>query len=61
MAITKENWLQNTGWAAKILIGSTLILSISQNNKLKEQITSEKQQLKQQIEKEANTVAEAEK
>ena len=51
----------NTGWAATILIGSTLIWSISQNNKLKEQITSEKQQLEQLIEKEANTVAEAEK
>jgi len=61
IAITKTDWLQNTSWAATILIGSTLIWSISQNNKLKEQITSEKQQLKQQIGKEANTVAETEK
>jgi len=61
IAITKTDWLQNTSWAATILIESTLIWSISQKNKLKEQITSEKQQLKQQIEKEANTVAEAEK
>ena len=56
----KINWLQYTGWAATILIGSTLIWSISQNNKLKEQVASEKEQLEQQIENGANSLAEAE-
>jgi anti-sigma-K factor RskA len=59
--INKINWLQYTGWAATILIGSTLIWSISQNNKLKEQVASEKEQLEQQIENGANSLAEAEK
>jgi len=61
IAITKTNWLQYTGWAATILIGSTLIWSISQNNKLNEQVASEKQQLEQQIEEASNNLAEAEK
>jgi anti-sigma-K factor RskA len=61
IAITKTYWLQYTGWAATLLIGSTLIWSISQNNKLKEQVASEKQQLEQQIENGANSLAEAEK
>ena len=60
IATPKTNWLQYTGWAATILIGSTLIWSISHNNKLKEQVASEKQQLEQQIENGANNLAEAE-
>ena len=59
--INKINWLQYTGWAATILIGSTLIWSISQNNKLKEQVALEKEQLEQQIENGANSLAAAEK
>jgi anti-sigma-K factor RskA len=61
IAIPKTNWLQYTGWAATLLIGSTLIWSISQNTKLKEQVASEKIQLEQQIENGANNLAEAEK
>ncbi|AUC84000.1 anti-sigma factor [Polaribacter sp. ALD11] len=57
----KTNWLQYSGWAATLLIGSTLIWSLSQNNKLKEQIASEKQQLEQQIQNASNNLAEAEK
>jgi anti-sigma-K factor RskA len=59
--INKINWLQYTGWAATILIGSTLIWSISQNNKLKEQVALEKEQIEQQIENGANSLAAAEK
>ena len=59
--INKINWFQYTGWAATILIGSTLIWSISQNNKLKEQVALEKEQLEQQIENGANSLAAAEK
>jgi anti-sigma-K factor RskA len=59
--INKINWLQYTGWAATILIGSTLIWSIAQNNKLKEQVALEKEQLEQQIENGANSLAAAEK
>lgn len=57
----KTNWLQFTGWAATILLGSTLIWSVSQNSKLKEQVASEKQQLEKQIENASNSLAEAEK
>lgn len=57
----KTNWLQYSGWAATILIGSTLIWSISQNNKLKDQVASEKNQLELQIENASNSLAEAEK
>lgn len=61
IAKPKTNWLQYSGWAATILIGSTLIWSLLQNNKLKEQVASEKQQLEQQIENASNNLAEAEK
>ncbi|TMM31079.1 anti-sigma factor [Polaribacter aestuariivivens] len=57
----KNNWIQYTGWAASILIGSALVWSISQNNKLKDQVATEKQQLEEQIDKASNNLAEAEK
>jgi anti-sigma-K factor RskA len=58
---TKVNWLQYSGWAASILIGSSLIWSITQSNKLQQQVATKKQQLKQQIEKASTNLAEAEK
>jgi anti-sigma-K factor RskA len=58
---TKVNWLQYSGWAASILVGSSLIWSISQNNQLEQQVATEKQQLKEQIEKASTNLAEAEK
>ncbi|QTD37902.1 anti-sigma factor [Polaribacter batillariae] len=57
----KNNWLQYSGWVASIVIGCVLIWSISQNNQLKEQIATEKQQLEEQIDKASNNLAEAEK
>lgn len=57
----KNNWLQYTGWAASVLIGTALVWSVSQNNKLKEQVAAEKQQLEAQIDKASNNLAEAEK
>ncbi|WP_299671809.1 anti-sigma factor [uncultured Polaribacter sp.] len=57
----KSNWLQYTGWAASILIGSAFIWSISQNNQLKEQIATEKLQLEQQIEDASNNLVAAKK
>jgi anti-sigma-K factor RskA len=59
--IKKEILRNETKVVATILIGSTLIWSISQNIKLKEQVASEKEQLEQQIENGANSLAEAEK
>lgn len=57
----KNIWIQYSGWAASILVGSALVWSISQNNKLKEQVVAEKQQLEEQIDKASNNLAEAEK
>jgi len=64
----KNNWLQYTGWAAAILMGSILAWSLIQNNNLKEEITLEKQQialeklqLEEQIDKASSSLAEAEK
>jgi anti-sigma-K factor RskA len=61
LSASKENWRQYSGWAATLLLGITLLWSNSQNNKLKDQVASEKQQLEQQIEKASNNLAEAEK
>lgn len=57
----KTNWLQYSGWAATLLIGSVLIWSISQTNQLKEQVASEKQQLEAQIDSASTNLAAAEK
>ncbi|ARV06003.1 anti-sigma factor [Polaribacter sp. SA4-10] len=57
----KNNWVNYSGWAASILIGSTLIWSINKNNALKNQLTGERQQMELQIEKSSNSLAEAEK
>lgn len=57
----KTNWLQYSGWAATLLIGSVLIWSISQTNQLKEQVASEKQQLESQIDSASTNLAAAEK
>lgn len=57
----RTSWSQYVGWAAAVLIGSTLIWSVSQNGKLKEQVAQEKIQLEQQIEIASNDLAEAEK
>ncbi|WP_405606022.1 anti-sigma factor domain-containing protein [Polaribacter sp. Asnod1-A03] len=61
IAKPKNNWKQYLGWAAAFILGSTLILSVLQNNKLKEQVATEKQQLEEQIDKASNSLAEAEK
>ncbi|WP_339661415.1 anti-sigma factor [uncultured Polaribacter sp.] len=63
ISITKptSNWLQYTGWAASIIIGSILVFTLSQNNQLKEQIASEKQQLEAQIDSASTNLAAAEK
>lgn len=58
---SKTNWSQLSGWAAAFIFGSVLIYTVLQNNKLKEQIASEKQQLEEQIDKASNSLAEAEK
>lgn len=57
----KTNWAQYSGWAAAVLVGSMLVWSVSQNNNLKEQIATEKEQLEEQIDKASNSLAEAEK
>ncbi|MGJ8743175.1 anti-sigma factor [Polaribacter sp.] len=57
----KNNWLQYAGWAASLVIGSMLIWSVVQNNKLKEQIATDKKQLEEQIDKASNSLADAEK
>ncbi|QXP69859.1 anti-sigma factor [Polaribacter sp. R2A056_3_33] len=57
----KTNWLQYSGWAASLLIGSVLIWTLTQNKQLKDQVATEKQQLEEQIDKASNSLAEAEK
>ena len=57
----KTNWSQYSGWAATVVVGSMLIWSVTQNNSLKEQIATEKEQLEEQIDKASNSLAEAEK
>lgn len=52
----KNNWVNYSGWAASILIGSTLIWSINKNNALKNQLIRERQQMELQIDKSSNTV-----
>jgi anti-sigma-K factor RskA len=61
IAKPKTNWLQYSGWAASLLIGSILIWTLSQNNQLKDQVATEKQQLEEQIDKASNNLAAAEK
>ena len=57
----KTNWLQYSGWAASLLIGSILIFTLSKNNQLKEQVASEKQLLEAQIDSASTNLAAAEK
>jgi len=57
----KTNWPQLSGWAAAFVFGSVLIYTVIQNNNLKTQIATEKQQLEEQIDKASNSLAEAEK
>ncbi|EAQ41341.1 anti-sigma factor [Polaribacter sp. MED152] len=57
----KSNWKTYMGWAAAVILGSTLILSILQNNQLKEQLALEKQTLEAQIDSASTSLAAAEK
>ncbi|SDS02597.1 Anti-sigma-K factor rskA [Polaribacter sp. KT25b] len=57
----KSNWGLYTGWAAAFIFGSTLILSVLQNNKLKNQLASEKELLEAQIDSASTNLAAAEK
>jgi anti-sigma-K factor RskA len=61
ISFPKPNRKQYIGWAAAFILGSTLLLSVLQNNNLKEQLASEKQQLEEQINKSSNSLADAEK
>jgi hypothetical protein len=61
ISFPKPNRKQYIGWAAAFILGSTLLLSVLQNNNLKEQLVSEKQQLEEQINKSSNSLADAEK
>ncbi|APZ47176.1 anti-sigma factor [Polaribacter reichenbachii] len=56
-----SNWKQYLGWAAAFILGSTLILSVLQNNKLKSQLVSEKELLEAQIDSASTNLAAAEK
>jgi anti-sigma-K factor RskA len=57
----KTNWITYSGWAASVLVGSALIWSLSQNNKLEDKIAGEREQMELQIENSSNSLAEAEK
>ena len=49
----KNNWVKYSGWAASILIGSTLLFTVLNNSDLTEQLETsetEKQQFEQQLE-----------
>ena len=64
LAKPKSNWKQYVGWAAAFILGSTLILSVLQNNKLKEQLASENSErelLEAQIDSASTNLASAEK
>lgn len=64
IAKPQSNWKQYVGWAAAFILGSTLILSVLQNNKLKEQLASEnseKELLEAQIDSASTNLASAEK
>ena len=64
MQKTATNWKQYVGWAAAIILGSTLILSVLQNNQLKDQLASEnseKELLEAQIDSASTNLASAEK
>lgn len=61
IAKPKTNWLQYSGWAASLLIGSILVFTLSQNNQLKNQVALEKQQLEAQIDSASTNLAAAEK
>lgn len=57
----KNNWKQYLGWAAAFVFGTTLILTVLQNNKLKQQLASEKELLEAQIDSASTNLAAAEK
>lgn len=57
----KNNWVTYTGWAASILIGSTLLLNIINNNNLNDKLAEEKQQFEKQLDKANSSLAENEK
>jgi anti-sigma-K factor RskA len=64
LAKPQSNWKQYAGWAAAFILGSTLILSVLQNNSLKEQLASEnseKELLEAQIDSASTNLASAEK
>ncbi len=64
LAKPTSTWKQYVGWAAAFILGSTLILSVLQNNKLKEQLASEnseKEILEAQIDSASTNLASAEK
>jgi len=57
----KTNWVKYSGWAASLLIGTTLIFTIANNSNLNEELniaSNEKQQFEKQLE-EAKTSLEA--
>lgn len=61
---TKPSWKIGIGWAAAIFFGTTLILFVLQNNKLKEQLASgniEKETLEAKIDSASTSLAAAEK
>lgn len=45
VALPKTNWAAYIGWAASVVIGSMLILVVSKNNTLKQEIALEKDKL----------------
>lgn len=56
----KSNWKTYSGWAAAIVVGSTLLLSINKNNNLQGQLNSineAQKQYEQQLEKTTNDLA----
>ena len=57
----KPNWKNYLGWAAAFIFGSTLILSVLQNYKLKSKLASEKELLEAQIDSASTNLAAAEK
>ncbi|WP_309477275.1 anti-sigma factor [Tenacibaculum aquimarinum] len=57
----KNNWVTYTGWAASILIGSTLLFNVINNNTLNNQLAEEKQQFEKQLDKANSSLAENEK
>lgn len=61
---SKSNWIRYSGWAASLLIGSTLVFSVINNNSLSDQLSkeaNEKLQFEQQLEKAKSDLATNEK